>query len=233
MVPLAAGVLLSLARWRQWLFAYLQIGLTLTFIFAVNWDARYFASAVPLWCALTAPGAVWLARTLGPAPLLGRLRGAHLLAAILAVLVLLQAVAAWRIVVHQGTGTENAAARAEAPFLRAHLEPDEAVMALTTSFYAYWADRPAVYIPIADTPRFMEVVRRLKVRYAAFPTSALAMLAARYPDGRLPATLVFDHANDADDVTVFRVVDTADGTRPKPGQASGQRPAEAPRSGSR
>jgi hypothetical protein len=223
MVPLAAGVLLSLARWRQWLFIYLQLGLTLAFIFAVNWDARYFASAVPLWCALTAPGAVWLARALGPAPLLGRLRGAHLLTATFAAVMLLQAVSAWRNVAHQGTGTENPAARAEAPFLRAHLAPDEAVMALTTSFYAYWADRPAVYLPIAETPRFMEVVRRLKVRYAALPTSMLAELAARYPGGRLPAALVLDHANQADDVTVFRIVDAAAGT-PGPAVAPRARP---------
>jgi hypothetical protein len=229
MVPLAAGLLLSLARWRQWLFAYLQIGITLAFIFAVNWDARYFASAVPLWCVLTAPGALWLARTLAPAPLVGRVRGAHLLVALLVALVLLQSVAAWRTVAHQGTGTENAAARAEAPFLRAHLSPDEAVMALTTSFYAYWADRPAVYLPIADTPRFMEVVRRLKVRYAALPTSALAELAARYPGGRLPATLVLDHVNEADDVSVFRVVDAAAGTRATPGPDPGHGPAAVPR----
>jgi hypothetical protein len=225
----AAGLLLSLARWRQWLFAYLQIGLTLGFVFAVNWDARYFASAVPLWCVLTAPGALWLARTLAPAPLVGRVRGAHLLVAFLVALVLLQSVAAWRTVAHQGTGTENAAARAEAPFLRAHLSPDEAVMALTTSFYAYWADRPAVYLPIADTPRFMEVVRRLKVRYAALPTSALAELAARYPGGRLPATLVLDHVNEADDVSVFRVVDAAAGTRATPGPDPGHGPAAVPR----
>ena len=211
MVPLAAGLLLSLARWRQWLFVHLQLGLTLAFILAINWDARYFASAVPLWCVLAAPGAVWFARALGPAPLLGRVRGVPLLATVLAALVLLQGVAAWRDAAHQGTGTENAAARAESPFLRTHLAPDEAVMALTTSYYAYWTDRPAVYVVIADEPPFMDVVRRLKVRYAALPTSALADLAARYPGGRLPAALVFDHASEANDVTVFRVVNATAG----------------------
>ncbi len=209
MVPLAAGLLLSFARWRSWLFVYLQLGLSMAFLFAINWDARYFANAVPLWCALVATGGVWIAGSLGPAPLPGRLRGAHLLAAIVAVLVVLQSVAAWRLVHHQGTATENEAARTEAPFLRARLGPDEAVMAFTTSYWSYWTDRPAVYVVISDPPAFMEVVRRLKVRYAALPTSALADLAARYPDRRLPAALVVDHANAATDVTVFRVVDAA------------------------
>jgi hypothetical protein len=185
------------------------------FMFAINWDARYFASATPLWCVLAAPGALWLARTLGPVPLLGRVRGAHLLVAIVVALGLLQSVAAWRTVRHQGTGTENAAARAEAPFLRQHLAPDEAVMAITTSFYSYWADRPAVFVVIAEEPRFMEVVRRLRVRYAAFPTSALADLSARYPGGRLPAALVVDHSSEANDVTVFRVVDAGAGPGPR------------------
>jgi hypothetical protein len=78
-------------------------------------------------------------------------------------------------------------------------------MAINTSYYAYWVDRPAVYLVIAEPPRFMNEVRRLKVRYAALPTSRLAEIAARYPGGRLPAALLFDHADAATDVTVFRV----------------------------
>ncbi|HEY6866998.1 MAG TPA: hypothetical protein VI792_07065, partial [Candidatus Eisenbacteria bacterium] len=204
MVALAAGIALSLPRWRSWSFVYVQIAMTLTLLFATNWDARYFASLVPLGCALAAPGAMWIAGALGPVPLVGRVRGSHLLVATLAALVLLQAGAGRRDVADQPT-TENTAARAVAPFLRAHLQPDESVMALTTSYYAYWADRPAVYLVIADAPDFMEVVRRLKVRVAALPTSRLAELAARYRDGRLPAALVLDHADPTADVTLFRV----------------------------
>ena len=210
MVALAAGVALTLSRWRAWLFAYVQIGLTLGLLFAVNWDARYFASLVPLWCAIAATGALWIARALGPLPLAGGLRGSHLLAGTLVALVLLQAAATRRDVAGHLV-SENVAARAEAPFLRAHLGPDESVMALTTSFYAYWADRHAVFIVIADTPDFMDVVRRLHVRYAAFPTSQLDDLAARYPGGRLPPALVVDHADSTADVTVFRVRDRGAG----------------------
>jgi hypothetical protein len=60
---------------------------------------------------------------------------------------------------------------------------------------------------IADRERFMATVRRLRVRYAALPTSRLAEFAARYPGGSLPASLVLDHEDPRHDVTVFRVVD--------------------------
>jgi hypothetical protein len=46
---------------------------------------------------------------------------------------------------------------------------------------------------------------RLKVRWAALPTSRLAEFAARYPGGVLPRALVFDHADSVRDVTVFAV----------------------------
>ena len=207
-VPLAAGVLLSLSCWRKWLFLYVYVGLTIMVIFTIKWVDRYFASTVPLWCAITAPGALWLAGALDRAPLVGRLRGRHLLVGTLVALVALQAAAA-REDVRKQFAPENAAARAESSFLRTHLAPDEAVMVLTTSYYAYWSDRPAVFVVLADSTGFMGEMRRLKVRYAALPTSALAGLATRYPGGRLPAALVFDHANEASDVTVFRIVDRA------------------------
>ncbi len=58
---------------------------------------------------------------------------------------------------------------------------------------------------IADEPRFDEVVERLRVRYAALPTSRLPEFAAHYPGGRLPAVLVPDHEVPALDLSVFRV----------------------------
>ena len=50
-----------------------------------------------------------------------------------------------------------------------------------------------------------DVMHRLKVRWAALPTSRLSEFAARYPEGALPRTLTFDHADSALDVTIFRV----------------------------
>jgi len=205
-VPLAAGLALSLARWRDWLFVYLYLGVTLPFIFAVNWDARYFASSVPLWCVLAASGAGWIANALGPAPLLGRLRGRHLLAGALVGLVLVQIAAARREVADQ-VAEENSNARAAAPFLREHLGPHEAVMCLTTSYYAWFADRPARFVVFADEPTLLDDLRHFRVRYAVFPTDSLAGIASRYPGGRLPAAFAPDHVDAAHDLTVFRVRD--------------------------
>jgi len=58
---------------------------------------------------------------------------------------------------------------------------------------------------IADEPRFDAAMRRLKVRWAALPTSQLHEFAARYPGGALPRSLVYDHADSTLDVTVFSV----------------------------
>src|SRR5262249_44705312 len=60
MLPLAAGLLLSLRSARAWVFAYLYLGITFVFIMAVHWDARYFTSGIPLWCLFTALGATTL-----------------------------------------------------------------------------------------------------------------------------------------------------------------------------
>jgi hypothetical protein len=62
-----------------------------------------------------------------------------------------------------------------------------------------------VHLIIADPTRFAEAMTRLKVRWAALPTSRLAEYAVRYPEGRLPRSLVFDHADSTTDVTIFRV----------------------------
>jgi hypothetical protein len=89
--------------------------------------------------------------------------------------------------------------------LRDHLAPDESVMAITTSWWAWFADRPAVHLVIADDRRLGEVLQRLHVRYVALPTSRLPQLAARYPDGRLPAAFALDHLDPELDLTVFAV----------------------------
>jgi len=204
LVPLGAGLILSLGRARAWRFVHVLLAVTLLFIFAVNWDSRYFASGVPLWCLLTALGGVWMWRAIAAQPLWRGIQGRHLLAAVALANVVLPVAIARRALIHQAP-PEIDAARAEAPFLRAHLAPDESVMVVTTSLYSWFADRFSVHLVIADEPRFMEVVRRLKVRYAALPSSRLDEFAARYPDQRLPRALVLDHRDDARDVTVFRV----------------------------
>jgi len=203
-VPLVAGLLLTLPRWRDFLFAWVYAGATLVFIFAVHWDSRYFASTVPLWALVTALGAAWLAEALGPLPLAGRLRGGHVLAGALVILLGVQTEATRRVVREFRPG-EIAAARALAPELRARLRPDESAMVVTTSLYSWFADRPTVHLVIADEANFLATVRRLKVRVAALPTSRLEQFAARYPGGHLPAALVFERADPALDVTVFSV----------------------------
>ena len=67
------------------------------------------------------------------------------------------------------------------------------MIAETTSYWTWFADRASVHLPIAGEAEFMAVVRRYRVRWAALPTSRLAELAARYPEGRLPVALVRDH----------------------------------------
>jgi len=204
MLPVAAGVLLSLSGARRWLFAYLYLGVTLIFISAVHWDARYFTSSVPLWALFTALGTTALARPLASLALAGPVRGAHVTAAACALVLLLQVMTARREL-RQFAPPEIAAAQSEAAFLDAHLAKDEAVLAVTTSYWSWFSDRPSVHLVIADEARFDAVMDRLKVRWAALPTSRLAEFAARYPGGALPRSLVFDHADPARDVTVFAV----------------------------
>ncbi|MBI1796509.1 MAG: glycosyltransferase family 39 protein [Candidatus Eisenbacteria bacterium] len=206
LVPLAAGAVLALLRGWTFLPVALYLGATIAFIFAINWDARYWASTVPFWALIAALGAAWVARTLGGHVVAGPVRASHVLIAATAVTIAVQAEDGRRQVA-RFLAPEMDAAIAEAPFLRSHLEPGEAVMAVTTSFYSWFADRPSVHLVIADRAAFAATVRRLRVRYAALPTSRLAEFAARYPDGRLPDLLVPDHEDPQRDVTVFRVVD--------------------------
>jgi hypothetical protein len=209
-LPCAAGLVLSIPRWRAFLFAWLYLGATLTFIFAINWDARYFTSAVPLFALFTALGCAWLGRAIAPLPLIGRLTARPLLVAAVLVTFGIQAGAARREV-SRFMPPEIEAAQAEAPFLRAHLKPDESAMVMTTSFYSWFADRPTVHLVIADDARFMETVSRLRVRAAILPISRLAEFAERYPDRRLPRALVLDHLDRARDAAVFLVSPAAAG----------------------
>lgn len=198
LIPLALGAYIAARRWRVWGFALLYLVPTGAFILSLNWVARYFASIVPLLALMVALGV----RRIFEFGFVKRysagfLGGIH---------VGLTIQVAYAISGVAPTYTpELAAARAEAPFLRARLAPNEAVMAELTSYWAWWSDRPAVYPVVADSTRFLEVMRRLRVRYAALPTSRLAEFATHYPGGHLPAALVVDHAEPDLDVTVFQV----------------------------
>lgn len=200
---LAVGAVLSLGRWRSFVAPWAYVVPTLLFIFAVHWDSRYFSASIPFWAMVTAVGALWIARAIGDRPVWGPLRGRHLLIAVAVIAAALQVETARRNVPR--LSPEVDAAIAEAPFLKSRLAPDEAVMVVTTSFYSWYADRPSVHLVIADEARFAATVRRLKVRYAALPTSRLAEFARRFPEGRLPGMLVPDHEDPARDVTVFAI----------------------------
>ncbi|MBI1798809.1 MAG: glycosyltransferase family 39 protein [Candidatus Eisenbacteria bacterium] len=208
MLQFVAGLLLGLGQRRALGFAYLYGAVTVAFIAAVWWAPYYFCSLTPIACLFTAIGAGWIADRIGDVPLAGPVTGGALLFATLAVTLLLQVGVARRDV-RAYHDPELAATLHEAPFLRAHLAPGESVMVMKTSYWAWFTDHPAVSFTLADEPRFMEVIRRLRVRYAALPTSLLPKLAARSPSGRLPRSLVFDHADSARDVTVFRIEDPA------------------------
>lgn len=206
-LPLVIGLLLSLRDWRRFLPGWLFVGSTMAFIFALHWYSRYFVGTIPFWALFTALGAGWIARRLEHARVLGPIRAIHLLIATLIVSLAAQTAAARRELV-QLVPLENEAARAMAPFLRARLAPDQAAMVLTTSSYAWFADRPTVHLVIADQARFEETLRRLKVRLAVLPTSQLDTFAARFPEHRLPRALVLHHRDPARNLTVFIVRDS-------------------------
>jgi hypothetical protein len=201
LIPFAVGAIVALARWRRCGFLLLYPALTLAFIFAVNWAPYYFTSITPYACVLAGLGATWLWRRPGGVSATARRVG---LAALAAAAFVWQASAS-RNAVLGFDSPELEAAKAEAPFLRSRLAPDEAVLCMTTSYWAWFADRPAVHLVIAEEVRFDAAMRRLKVRMAALPTSRLAELADRYPEGRLPAALVEERVDPARDLTVFRV----------------------------
>ena len=208
MLGLLAAPWALAGRWRTWAFPVLHAGLTAAFILAVQWDSYYFTSSMPAWCLLAAAGLVWLARRFdsrfSSPERRGRLAAASVLVA-LAVITPLAVAALRPQYIAARPEIEIDAARLEAPFLRDHLAADETAMVNMTSYFAWFADRPMAELVIADEVRFAESARRLRTRFAVLPDAALPGLAARYPDGRLPAELVFDHASAAPGYTVYRV----------------------------
>ncbi len=199
---LAVGMVLAITRLRTWGFALLYLGPVVLMMSAVSWNTRYFASTAPFWCLLTALGAVWLVSRLQVS---ARARAAGILA--IAGWLLLAGLQTRRAAreVAGAIHPEIAAAIAEAPWIASRLSPGESLMAVTTSYWSWFSDRPSVHLVIADEREFVEVVRRYRVRWAALPTSRLAEFAARFPNGRLPAALIPDHADPDRDITVFAV----------------------------
>ncbi len=211
-LPVAAGAVLALRRWREHLFAHVFVVAAAGFIFAVNWDSRYFVSVTALLCVFGATGALWMWRRLGPEPAFRGLSFRPLLAALLALALLTQLNVA-RQWVKRFYNPEAPAAMALAPELNRRLAPGESAMVMTTSTYAWFADRPTVHLVISDRARFEDTVRRLRVRLAVLPTARLEEFAARFEGGRLPGVLVFEREEPALGVTVFRV-----GEPPAPGR---------------
>jgi len=221
MLALGIGIVALWPSRRDWGFAALYGGVTVGFILAVNWATYYFTSSMWTWCLLAGAGAAWSARALDLRRTRAAAAGGRAAPRALAVPAVLALALIGPLVVAftrpallaRQVEPELAAARHEAPFLRERLTPDEAVMAKTTSYWAWFTDRPAVHFVVADSVRFMETVRRLNVRWAALPTSGLDTLASRCPGGRLPAALSIDHADPDRDVTVFRVIDPGRGAK--------------------
>jgi hypothetical protein len=212
-VTLAFGLLLAPARLPRSRFAMLYLVLTPGFLFAVQWDARYFVSAVPLACLFAALGAVELGRRAWDVPLAGGVRGGHLLIAILAVTLCNEAWIARRDTA-VAPEPELDAARHEASFLEQALGPDESVMVVRTSYWSWFSDRKSVHLVIASEPELLEVFRRLKVRYAALELSRIPEFAARYPGGRLPDEFVPLRTDSSLDLAMFRIRDPAAAATP-------------------
>ncbi len=207
LIPLALGLVRALGRWRAWGPLLLLAALSAAFLFPLNWVARYFAPVAPVFALVTAFGMAWLSGTASPgAPASARARrgSPELVALVTLVLVVLPLPATIRAVA-DSYHPELAAARAHGPWLARHLAPGEAVMADMTSYWAWCSGRPAVHPPVTDETRFVAAMRRLRVRYAALPTSRLAEFAARYPARRLPAALVPFATDSTHDVTLFDV----------------------------
>jgi hypothetical protein len=203
-VPLLVGGVIAARRLRTWAFAWLFLLASLPFLFAVYWAPRYFATLAPVFFAFTALGAVSIWQRVSPR--ISPARGAMIVAVLLGALAAYQSVRTWRAVPRTFT-PELDAARAEAPFLTEHLAPDEAVMVNITSYWAWFTDRPAVHLVIDDDERTRDVLRRLRVRYAALPTSRLDEYAGRYPGGALPSYFELEYQNTELDVSIFRIRD--------------------------
>jgi hypothetical protein len=203
-LPAVLGMVLGLARWREQRFAYLLLLATTGFIFAVNWDSRYFVTTAAVACVFAGLGGVWVWRRLAGEPLLERLPARPVLLAVLGINLVVQAHEARRMV-REFHNPEAPAAIALAPEMRRRLRPGETAMVMTTSTYAWFADRPTVHFVISDRARFDQTLRRLKVRMAVLPTAQLDAFAARFEGGRLPASLVFERVEPSLGVTVFGI----------------------------
>ena len=208
-VALVAGVVALWRSRRDWGFAAVYAAVTVGFILAVHWDTYYFTSSMTAWCLLAGAGAAWAARALDARFAAGGRARALAAPAVVALGVIGPLIVALTRPPHVGSyrPPELAAARHEAPFLRARLGPDESVMVNTTSYWAWVLDRPAVHFVVTDSARFAETVHRLKVRWAVLPTAEIPEFAARYPGGRLPALLSVDHVDPERGVTVYQVSD--------------------------
>jgi 4-amino-4-deoxy-L-arabinose transferase-like glycosyltransferase len=204
--PLLIGGAITLTRPRTWGFAWIYMVPAALAMAAMSWNTRYFASLVPGLALMAAVGAAWLAERVA---LERRSPAARTLAiAALVVLLAFQASRAWRGA-EEPAPPELGAALAARHDPRLTLAPDEAIIAITTSYWSWCLDRPSVHLPIGDPARVAAIARRLHVRWAALPTSRLAELEARYPGGRLPAMFVPAWSDAAHDLTVFAVRDSA------------------------
>jgi len=203
-LPFAVGMIYAIRGYRRWGFAILFGAMTLAAILPLDWLPRYLTMLVPFTAGLTALGLfVFLKLLEGVRPLVRR--GVLCLLALLCVGLLAHQIDRTRRGVSHSSTSELGAARAYGPWLSARLAPGEAVMVETTSYWAWYSDRPAVYLVISDEAGFIEVVRRHNVRWAALPTSRLEDYSERFPEGRLPP-LLEPVLEDAElDVTIFRV----------------------------
>jgi hypothetical protein len=205
LLPLAAGSAITLRRWRIWGPVLAAVAIVSLFLFATHWVARYFAMITPLLAMLCALGMARMfraLRVLSPGAL--RLVATIALAVAFAAGAAISLARTWRDGEPVASG-ELIAARAAAPWLRAHLSHEDAVMGEVTSYWAWFSDRPAVHPVIADSVRFEAVLDRLHVRVAAFSDTALAQFIAHSPGRRLPSALIRVPEREVPGVHLFRV----------------------------
>jgi 4-amino-4-deoxy-L-arabinose transferase-like glycosyltransferase len=204
LVPLLVGVAVAWRARERWGFALLFGASLLVGLLPLMWLPRYFTPLAPFVAGMAALGVLAMMRLLASRVPATRHVPA-LVFVLLGVLMLVPQVERARVGASPTFAPEIAAARAYGPWLRARLAPGEAVMCETTSYWAWYSDRPAVYLPISDEARLRAVVRRLRVRWAALPLSRLPEFAARYPSGKLPELLAPVLEDAARDVAIFRI----------------------------
>jgi len=215
MVGLALTPFACRGRWSVWGFAALDALVTIAFFMPLDWTSRYFASTMTGIALLAAAGLAWVGRRLDERSR-GSWPGAPALATIVLVTLAAAAPLAWSayLAAHPATQSsiDSVAARGETSFLRAQLQPDEAVMTDVGSYWTWFLDRPSVHWVVADSVRFDATMRRLKVRWAAIPTSEIPALAAHYPGHRLPSSLIAVRLDQSQHEQLYRVVPAAPAT---------------------